>query len=68
MDFEFFGIHRENKRDTYKIVCLNKVIRERYNDLREVRTAAPHLINNEPSLMVSVSVITDHFWTDLLIF
>ena len=33
----------------YKIVCLNKVIRERYKDLREVRPPPP-LINNEPSL------------------
>ena len=32
----------------YEIVCVNKVIRGRYNDLREV--PPPHLINSEASL------------------
>ena len=32
-----------------KIVCLNKVIRKRYNDLRDI--PPPHLINNDASLI-----------------
>ena len=51
MDFEFFGILRE-KRD--KIVCLNKVIRERYKDLRVVRL---HPIDNDTSLIYGMYFI-----------
>ena len=33
LGFEFFGILRENRDTALKVVCLNKVIRDRYKDL-----------------------------------